>query len=1091
MTLTVSATELEARFIKLYGKLNPAQKEAVDSVSGPVMVLAGPGTGKTQILAMRIANILRNPDLQASPANILCLTFTESAVTAMRNRLIEIIGSEAYYVRIHTFHSFCNDIIKENPEKFLTINPISELEKIQLFNEIIDSLDPNSPIKPFGEPYLYRSDLVNLIQTLKRESITAEKLLDSTAHIEQFLKKNKDLIEEFITRHARSIKDADCDSFIEKLYVANPESVFVTLIQEYRDHSERITEFKNVVKDFYEKNLKEVPKQKELAKVYKSYQEKLLSKKLYDFEDMILRVINQFKNDNDLLARYQEQYQFILVDEYQDTNGAQNQIIEFLTSDPLARINNNGSLEPQEDANIFVVGDDDQSIYRFQGASVENIIYFYKRYQANLKLIVLSQNYRSQQIILDIAHTAIDANEARVSKLIPSITKLLNSAGEASDYDLSKVELIKSATIDDEIYHIAKNIQGLLEQGVSASEIAVLFRENKEALPLLDILARMGIRALIEAGDNILEDLDIAQLIDLLRVISKPESYSSLIFNLLNYNFILESEDFKEIGIREVFDLNRAKLQAAVKKPLIEVLLDHPKFSVWASKILKLKQESYNYKFDNLLEKVIKDFGYIDYILKQPDYVVRINRLDSLFKEVRSFMESPLRLGFKQDTIKNFTVDDFISHIEILQENKLKIKAQGLKIETEAVRLMTAHKSKGLEFDYVFIHACRDKHWGNKPGRSKIKLPPKLIQETQSILKDDSNEDDRRLFYVAMTRAKKKLYLSYHVKNDKGQDIVPSLFVSEIANHQGIELVDYTSAVTNNIDIATGEIEKLKLKFTPRDDFAITQESEYIDSLLQGYKLSVTHLNNYLECPRKFFYQNLLRVPSAKTKHACFGTAVHEALFDLFVLMKTQGGRTNNLELLLERFEHHLKEENLPEQEYNDSLGVGKKALTEYYEHYKDRFITQTELEYDFSSMGVNLNGIILTGKLDKIEISDPVNKIVNVVDYKTGNPNSKAQDLNPGGDYHRQIVFYQLLCDQGHKSGQFPYTMQSGEIDFIQPGYGNKFIKRKINVASEDLDRLKEEIELMYAAVQEHKFGKTEDLDTCTRCSFKNICGR
>ncbi len=151
----------------------------------------------------------------------------------------------------------------------------------------------------------------------------------------------------------------------------------------------------------------------------------------------------------------------------------------------------------------------------------------------------------------------------------------------------------------------------------------------------------------------------------------------------------------------------------------------------------------------------------------------------------------------------------------------------------------------------------------------------------------------------------------------------------------------------------------------------------------------------------------------------------------------------------------------------------------------------QTELEYDFSSMGVNLNGIILTGKLDKIEISDPVNKIVNVVDYKTGNPNSKAQDLNPGGDYHRQIVFYQLLCDQGHKSGQFPYTMQSGEIDFIQPGYGNKFIKRKINVASEDLDRLKEEIELMYAAVQEHKFGKTDNLDACVRCSFKNICGR
>ncbi len=1100
---TQNKSDLESKFLDLYSKLNPAQKEAVDTIVGPVMVIAGPGTGKTQILAMRIANILRNQDLQANPSNILCLTFTESAVTAMRQRLISIIGSEAYYVRIHTFHSFCNDIIKENPEKFLTINPISDLEKIQIFNEIIDTLDPTSPIKPFGEPYLYRPDLINLVQTLKRESISTQALLHATANIESFLHKNGALIEEFISRNARSIKDPDCDLLIEKLYVNNPESSFVSLIQEYRDHAETITVFKGLLKDFYEKNLKEIPKQKELAKVYELYQQKLLTKKLYDFEDMILRVINQFRNDKDLLARYQEQYQFILVDEYQDTNGAQNQIIEFLTSDPLARINDETNLEPQKDANIFVVGDDDQSIYRFQGASVENIIYFYKRF-TDIKLIVLQQNYRSQQTILDLAHSSIDANEARISKLIPSISKLLNSAGNALTYDPFKVDLIKATTIDDEIYHIAKTIQTLLAQGVAANEIAVLFRENKEALPIVDVLARMGIRARIEAGDNILEDTDIAQLIDLLRVISKPESYSSLIFNLLNYNFVLESEDFQDITIRDVFDLNRAKLQAGEKKPLIEVLLNHSKFSAWANKILKIKQESFNYKFDRLLEKVIKEFGYIDYVLKQANYVVRINKLDSLFREVRAFMEAPLRLAYKQDLAKNFTVEDFITHIELIQENNLKVKSQELRVETNAVRLMTAHKSKGLEFEYVFIHACRDKHWGNKAARAKIKLPPKLIQETQAILRDDKNEDDRRLFYVALTRAKKKLYLSYHSKNSKGQDIVPSLFVSDIAKHKGVELFDYTlgSSAQNSAVSAEDEADQLKLKFTPRDDFAIAQESEYIDSLLVNYKLSVTHLNNYLECPRKFFYQNLLRVPSAKNKHASFGTAVHEALFDLFVLFRKDTSviarKTNSdeavsfgLGYLLERFEQHLTEENLPEQEYIDSLGFGKKALTEYYQRYKNEFIAETELEYDFSSKGVNFDGIELTGKLDKIELTDPQSKSVNVVDYKTGNPNSKAQDLSPGGDYYRQIVFYQLLCDLANQSKQFPYTMQSGEIDFIQPGYGNKFIKKRFNVSSEDLKHLKDEIKSMYLAVKEHKFGKTQELETCVNCSFKNICGR
>lgn len=1074
--------DLEKQFLDLYEQLNPAQKEAVDMTEGPVMVIAGPGTGKTQILAMRIANILRNPDLQCSPQNILALTFTESAVTAMRNRLISIIGTDAYYVRIHTFHSFCNEIIKENPEKFFTINPISDLERIQIFNDLIDKLDPNSPLKPFGEPYLYRGDLINLIQALKRESISLAKLKAAIQAIESFLIQNQNLIEGFVARNARGLKEHDCKEFLEELYVANQDSEFTKLIQEYYDRSEKITDFKKNLKDFYEKNLKLIPKQKELANIYQAYQAVLESRKLYDFEDMILRVINKFENDSELLAEYQEQFLYILADEYQDTNGAQNRILELLVQS-----------DYHKNPNIFVVGDDDQSIYRFQGASVENVIHFYKSFEEDIRLVVLQQNYRSQQAILDLAAESIAKNQARISNLLPSkISKKLKSAGQADDYPREKIALLITLNHDDEIYHIAKKIEELINAGTAASEIAVLFRENKEAETIMDLLARLGIRSKIESGDNILEDRNILQLIDLLKVINKPESYSSLLFNLLNYQFINQSADFVAAGIttRNIFDANRIRPKSPEPKAFIDILLDSPIFKQWADKIISYKQLSYNTKLDILIENIIKDFGYLDFILKQPNYTNHIKKLDALFQEIKVCTEMTQR--YKVEANKEAKLPDLIEHLDLINNNGLKISSRGNKLDGNFVRLMTAHKSKGLEFEQVFLLNCRDKLWGNKSSRDKIKLPPHLLEETESLLVDNKNEDERRLFYVAMTRAKKQLYLSYHLKNSSNNDTVPSMFVSDLIKSDCIEIRDYSKEL-----VANSELEKNSLKFTSPEDFAIIEESEYINSLLENYKLSVTHLNNYLECPRKFFYQNLLRVPSAKNKHASFGTAVHTALFDFFTSLRPRAvgvaGSNPALAFLLEQFKKHLTEEYLPEQDYQDTLGKGIETLTNYFNHYKDSFAREVELEYDFSYQGINLDGIELTGKLDKIEIlsANGAVKEVRVVDYKTGNPDSKYQSLKQGGDYYRQIVFYQLLCDLGLKAGLSQFKMLDGEIDFVQESSAKGFVKKQIKVSSEDLNILKEEIKTMYQAIQNHDFDKTDELDSCKNCNFKNICGR
>lgn len=1077
--------DLEKVFLTNYDRLNPAQKEAVDAIEGPVMVIAGPGTGKTQILAMRIANILRNPDLQVSPSNILCLTFTESATAAMRKRLISIIGSEAYYVRIHTFHSFCNEIIKDHPHKFLSISPISELEQIQIINEIIDSLDANSPIKPFGDPYIYRQDLISNIQTLKRESIDAEKLEESISRLESFIETNRSEIEDFIAVNARYIKDEDINLFLEKINIKNPGSMFARLFQEFCDHSEKPKDFKQKIKDFYEKGERDVPKQRELVNVYRAYQERLIKLRLYDFNDMILRVINQFKQDEELLAKYQEQYQYILVDEYQDTNGAQNELLRLLIS------------YYQENPNIFVVGDDDQSIFRFQGASLENIIHFYRLFQNHTRLVVLKHNYRSHQAILDLASFSIDFNQSRITKLIRDISKDIKSASEEEHKD---VEIIKAHKLSDEIFVMGKKIQSLIAAGVEPSEIAVLFRENRSARDILDTFSRMNIPCSIEIGDNVLEDHYIARLIDLLKVISSPDTNSDLLFNVLNYDFVLQSPDFinARIDVQDVFLVNAKRRDAnrgEDKQSFIQVLLADDKFSAWAKKILDYNQKSYNLRLDDLLERVVNEFGYLKYIFGQQDYLLHVSNLDSLFTEARSLIDSPGLITKTQSSMdRQIRLKNLIEHLQLLQDNNLKIKAQILSSQANSVRLMTAHKSKGLEFEHVFLHACVDKRWGNKASRSKLKLPVGLLDDTEALVTDDSNEDERRIFYVALTRAKCGLYLCYHSSNEKDQDLVPSIFISELEKHPSVVILDYSKGSER----AAGESfeeEKLRVLFSPKSEQVLLPSKEFIETLLENYKMSVTHLNNYLECPRKFLYQNLVRVPAAKNKHASFGTAVHLALYDLFMVFKSKSPATpaeheRAIAFLLEKFEEYLDKERLPEIEHDDSLSFGKKILRSYYDKYSKSFNTNTLLEYNFEPMGINLEGIQITGKLDKIEIVDEPARLVNVVDYKTGNPASKSKSMKPGGDYYRQIAFYQLLCDLARDSGQFKYKMLSGEIDFVQPNQ-DEFVKRSINISTEDLGILKSEIRSTYDAIKAQDFHMTEDLNTCYNCNFKNICGR
>ncbi|MEM6772510.1 MAG: UvrD-helicase domain-containing protein, partial [Bacteroidota bacterium] len=337
-------------FLRELDRLNAAQRAAVERIDGPVMVLAGPGTGKTHLLAARIGNILTETDTGAH--NILCLTFTEAGVKAMRERLLQFIGPEAHRIGIFTFHGFCNNLIQQNLQYFgkLDLEPVSELEQIRIIRELLDELEQDTPLRQgYHEAYFYEPHLRHLFAAIKAENWEV------------------DSIDQAIDRYLKALP-------------THPDFV-------YQRKSGP--------------NQKGDPKQGQIDQetlrmsrlragihLFPKYQEALRQTRRYDYGDMIGWVLRAFNDFPSLLRAYQERYQYVLVDEFQDTNGAQDAIVRSL-------------VEYWERPNVFIVGDDDQAIYEFLGARLRAMTDFFQRY-AEVKLVTLTENYRSRQEVLDV-----------------------------------------------------------------------------------------------------------------------------------------------------------------------------------------------------------------------------------------------------------------------------------------------------------------------------------------------------------------------------------------------------------------------------------------------------------------------------------------------------------------------------------------------------------------------------------------------------------------------------------------------------------------------------------------------------------------
>lgn len=1046
--IPTSREQYQANFTKVLAGLNPAQLEAVQQIEGPVLALAGPGTGKTHILSARIGQILLTTDTQAF--NVLCLTFTDAAVHAMRQRLLSFIGPEAHRVHIYTFHSFCNKVIQENLETFgrHELEPLSDLERIGIIRTILASLDVEHPLKIDKiNAFYYEKHLTNLFRNMKAERWSVDFLKEKIALFLEELPHREELK---YKRKSGENKKGD------------------------------------IKQAAYQKKVEQMTKLLAAVDLFPLYEAALVEHQRYDYEDMILWVVNAFEEDELLLRNYQEQYLYFLVDEFQDTNGSQNKILSQLVS------------YWGDNPNLFVVGDDDQSIYEFQGARVKNMTDFYDFYKQELLLVLLAQNYRSTPAILAAAQQSIEHNEIRILNQIEglNIDKVLVSSNPAVSESTTPVRVVGYPNKLQEEIALLQRIELLHSQGVAYSKIAVIYAKHKQANNIIRLFDKRKIPYQTKRRVNILELPLVSNLRKLLQYLvlerQRPFSGEDLFYEFLYYDFVgLSPNDATKLSTWFAKRTTQALQQQQYSElptwnetikneELIHSLgLENPARLIAFGKFIN--QAIYAQKNSSILklfELIINRSGLIAYVQQHAQKVWLTQVLGTLFDFVRQ----------ERSKKENLSLEELLVLLQQLEENNIPLGLFQVDPAEKGIHLVTAHSSKGLEFEYVFLINGMKEYWEPKNNSTyQLTLPDTLTFSNES----DGWEAARRLFYVAITRAKKELQISYFEQNQDGKAMPTSSFVDELilVPNTAIQLerTQADNATEWQLLLLTEQEEKPVLPLLPKI---------ILDELLSNFKLSVSALNNYLFCPIGFYYEYVLRVPSFSSKEAAYGTAIHNALKRLFdAAMNKHENVLPPSSRLVELFEYELKKQSifLSPTVYQDRLLLGRRQLPKYYAQRVSTWNIQLQEEVIMTEKAFKntaLETIPITGTVDKMAVKEsPTGKYIHLVDYKTGKLKkerlNRPTTANPhGGVYWRQLVFYKLLVES---SKQFVQPIRTAAIDYLTPDAQGQFPTKTLTFVPQDTIQLQALIKETYQKIRQHEFEVGCNKPTCKWCDFAN----
>jgi DNA helicase-2/ATP-dependent DNA helicase PcrA len=1009
-------------FQTLYAKLNPAQRSAVDAIDGPVMVIAGPGTGKTTILTLRIANILRQTD---TPANgILAITYTDAGVKAMRTKLENIIGTRAHDVRITTFHGFASAVIAEYPDHFLHLSELKQMTDIEQETLIRNILADNadfSDLRPAGKPDYYVSGILRAIDDAKREEFTPDMV---RAYARDEIKRIENDDSSISTRGAtKGQLKADAREVIEKCKR--------TLL---------------------------------FADVYACYESGKRQAKKMDFNDLILELLAALRHDELLLRLIQERYLYILVDEHQDTNDAQNSIIHLIA-------------EFFDTPNVFIVGDEKQAIYRFQGASVENFLLLQKHWPT-MQVIRLDTNYRSHQSILDASFSMIEKNyeEGEHTDLRVRLTSGSQDKAQPVDVVIGENITAMEAYLVKALKQLSENSRGT--SSGTAPTAAIIVRRNRDLDRVIRLLESNNIAVSSERSVDIFSHPVGRLFFDLIEYLTDPSKTDALAKTVIAGMWGLSFDD-ATLLVRALSSNTETHIEN--KLPALS----------------RIKAELLADGAVGFLIHTAHYSGFTDLIAKDPSYV-------HVWRGIVALAESLTREG----DLRNPTelMQSMLAYRTSAETRKVKVAVGAPDVP---LRAMTAHGSKGLEFDYVFIPYATDEAWIGRTRGASFVLPKKRTS-------DSDVSDIRRLFYVALTRARKHVTVLTALEESDGKQLTPLRFISELDSkhvvqmslpRMGAESMYVTEAKNAEKVAEPGKTGTGTSRIIAANAFAFspiqTKLVAIAKHVLLEKGLSVTALNHFMECPSKFIYQSILKMPQAPAVPSEKGNAMHEALAKVW---RSEKRDEKTIEAILkESLEDYFKKSFLPtnekksaEKELIEDVPTVAKALEPHFKTPPNTAVfTESWAETEFlgeymENKNVQKNQpvpvrIPIHGKLDAV--LDTGNELF-IFDYKTRKAMSenaiKGETKNDDGNYFRQLIFYKILAESEPRWRSRRITPS---LIFVSPDDKGRCPTVTLPIETADITRVKNEIQSLIDSVWSGKVA----LDYCTDpecewCGMKRV---
>jgi len=961
--------------VEILEGLTPEQLEAVTHGQGPLLIVAGAGTGKTTVITRRIAHLILSG--QAKPGEILALTFTDKAAQEMQGRVDELLPIGYVDTTICTFHSFGDKILRQFALELglqQDYRMLDDTGQVLFLRHHLFKL-PLRQLRPLGNPTTHLRALKQHFGRLKDECIEPD----------------------------------DYVQWAEDLLAAAHK---IPALQE------------------------RAQLQQELALCYRAYQELLLKEGRCDFADLVYRPLQLLRHRPGVLQRLQERYRYILVDEFQDTNGSQFDLVRLLA---------------ETHRNLTVVGDDDQSIYAFRGAAISNILQF-KQVYPDAHPVVLTQNYRSLQPILDASYGLIQNNNPNRLEIINQIDKRLHAARQDLEPLLPKpLEYTRFETVSDEAEAVAQRIAEWSEQHeIPYSQFAILIRNNRDSQPYLRALNQYEVPYRFSGNEGLYRRPEVRMLTSMVRVLVDPYDGQSL--------FYLLSSDFYACGARDLVRLaNLAQREHGTLLFQLEKALQEQSPELQSLAILQRFHDDYRHFVDQIpsLQPGPLVYQYLqrsEWWRKVSDG--EVDNAQALVQNVARFFDV---LGHFSEEYPESNLADFVRHLDLLIESGDSPSVVESDTLDEAVQVLTIHRSKGLEFPVVFLVGLNEDRFPNRLRPEDLEFPWPLLEASAPADEESHLQEERRLFYVALTRAQRHLWLSG--ANDTGmrRKMKPSRFVRESLGAQAAA----TSAP--------------RMQSLERIRRAAPVEPAPRAEVLKPKVIDLSHqrIADYQDCPHRYYLAHVLRIPQPESHNLTFGTALHECI-SWFLKQRKEEGRIPALEEVHERFRQQWRRVGCLNGEHAEHrLQQGLDSLERFWQDEAGSQQVPEMIEQEFI---VRLDDVRIRGRIDRVDLDNRGR--VKITDYKSSpvtNPDKAHEQAQSSLQLSIYAFAYQVI------KGKMPDLLA---LHFVESGVEGHSLPY-----DHPLDEHTGQIRYAVAGIREGRFEARPSVMRCRTCNYRSVC--